>query len=214
MGPQNPGIIAIPDKQYQKKEKTSQYKGVAWNRDRKKWYVLMYLKGEKLKYGGTFCDELDAAKRVNQICEELGIPQQNPTISAIPNEQYQKKEKTSQHKGVSWSREKRKWRVQLSSKGEKLKCGYFIDEMDAANKVNQLCEELGMSLENPEISVISNQQYQHGEHQIIQNPVIRSEILKTDNDDAEKKEEKREKEFNDDQKLPDETHYFYDHMLK
>jgi hypothetical protein len=36
-----------------------------------------------------FKDELDAAKRVNQLCEELGIPLQNPTISAIPNQQYQ-----------------------------------------------------------------------------------------------------------------------------
>ena len=36
-----------------------------------------------------FKDELDAAKRVNQLCEEQGIPLQNPEISAIPNEQYQ-----------------------------------------------------------------------------------------------------------------------------
>merc|ERR1712034_192863 len=28
-------------------------------------------------------------KRVNQLCEELGIPPQNPEISAIPNQQYQ-----------------------------------------------------------------------------------------------------------------------------
>ena len=36
-----------------------------------------------------FKDELDAAKRANQLCEELKIPLQNPEISAIPNQQYQ-----------------------------------------------------------------------------------------------------------------------------
>ena len=37
--------------------------------------------------GGTFNDELDAAKRVNQLCEEMGIPYKNPGISATPNQQ-------------------------------------------------------------------------------------------------------------------------------
>ena len=49
----------------------------------------MFLKGQKrAKHGGRFDDELEAAKRVNEICEDLGILQQNPTISTIPNQQY------------------------------------------------------------------------------------------------------------------------------
>jgi 6-pyruvoyl-tetrahydropterin synthase len=55
----------------------------------KKWYVRIYLKGQNKKYGGYFKDELDAAKRVNQLCEELEIPLLNPKISAMPNQQYQ-----------------------------------------------------------------------------------------------------------------------------
>ena len=39
-------------------------------------------------FGGYFKDELDAAKRVNQLCEKLGNPAQNPEISAMPNQQY------------------------------------------------------------------------------------------------------------------------------
>jgi hypothetical protein len=35
-----------------------------------------------------FNDELDAAKRVNQLCEDLGIPHQNPTVSAMPNQKH------------------------------------------------------------------------------------------------------------------------------
>ena len=78
----------------EKKEKISQFKGVCWHKQIEKWYVLMYLKKQKQKkYGGIFENELDAAKRVNQLCEELKISPQNPTISAIPNQQHQVTEK-------------------------------------------------------------------------------------------------------------------------
>merc|ERR1712034_284794 len=43
-----------------------------------------WLKEGKCKFGGNFKDELNAAKRVNQVCKELGIPLQNPDISAAP----------------------------------------------------------------------------------------------------------------------------------
>ena len=73
----------------EKKENISQYKGVYWHKQSEKWYVLIYPKGQKRKYGGIFKNELDAAIRMNQLCEELGIPPQNPGISAIPTQQYQ-----------------------------------------------------------------------------------------------------------------------------
>ena len=79
----------------EKKEKASQYDGVTWHKRRKKWYAQLHVKGYKLKYGGTFNDELDAANRVNQLCEDLGILPQNPTISVIPNEQYKVTKKCS-----------------------------------------------------------------------------------------------------------------------
>ena len=73
----------------EKNEKTSQYKGVCWNKQTGKWFAALGLKGDKPKFGGLFKDELDAAKKVNQLCEEFGFAQQNPTVSAIPDEQYQ-----------------------------------------------------------------------------------------------------------------------------
>merc|ERR1712034_116299 len=161
---QNPEISAMPNEQYQKKEKASQYKGVYWRKQKKRWYVAIYLKEQKRKYGGSFKDELDAAKRVNQLCEETGIPVQNPTISAIPNQQCQKKEKTSQYKGVYWNNQRKKWRVQLYLKGRKSKFGgNFKDEVDAGKRVNQLCEKSGIPSHNPEISAIPNQQYSERE---------------------------------------------------
>jgi hypothetical protein len=75
------------------KEKTSQYKGVCWHKQSHKWYARLHLKGQPEKYGGIFDDEMDAAKRVNQFCEEFGIPVKNPGISGIPNQSYQVTEK-------------------------------------------------------------------------------------------------------------------------
>ena len=53
---------------------------MTWQKERGKWFVQVSLKGEKPKYGGCFEDELDAAKRVNQLCQKLGIPIQNHEI--------------------------------------------------------------------------------------------------------------------------------------
>jgi len=147
----------MPDQQ--KKEKTSQYKGVYWNRKSRKWRAQLRLKGEITKSGGYFNDELDAGKRVNQLCEEMKIPLQNPAISDIPNQQYRKKEKISKYKGVYWHKSHKKWYVRVFLKGQKLKYGgSFKNELDAAKKVNQLCEDFGISQHNPDISTIPNVQ--------------------------------------------------------
>jgi hypothetical protein len=47
----------------------------------------MLLKNGSTKYGGIFNDEMDAAKKVNQLCEEFGIIVKNPGISGVPNSQ-------------------------------------------------------------------------------------------------------------------------------
>ena len=44
--------------------------------------------------------------------------------------------------------------------------------------------------------------------------LFNSEILETDNDNAKKKKRKRQKQINDDDQLPAEKYYFYDHLLK
>ena len=72
---------------YEHKQKTSKYRGVHWHKNCRRWEVK--LQGQKPKYGGTFNDEMDAAKRVNELCEELGIPPKNPGISGKPNHPYQ-----------------------------------------------------------------------------------------------------------------------------
>merc|ERR1712034_292486 len=105
-----------------------------------------------------FTDELDAAKRVNQLCEEFEIPPKFPEISAIPDQQYQKRELTSQYKGVTWNRKRTKWCVLLCLGGKRKYGGLYKDELDAAKRVNQLCEELRIPFQNPEVS--ATPQYQ------------------------------------------------------
>jgi len=160
--PENCEICEI-SRQHNKK-KTSQYKGVFWDKNKKKWYVLIRLKEWNKKYGGTFKHEIDAGKRVNQLCKEFGISPQNPAIDAMPNQKHTTKQMTSQYKGVCWNKEKRKWYVHISLKGDKQRYGgVFEDELDAAKRVNHLCEEFEIPLKNPEIieNRISNQQYQN-----------------------------------------------------
>ena len=62
---------------------------MTWHKKMNKWYAQVFLKRGQQKCGGYFKDELDAAKGVNQLCEELEIPLQNPEISMMPNQQYQ-----------------------------------------------------------------------------------------------------------------------------
>merc|ERR1712096_171791 len=75
ISPQNSAICELPKQQ--QSEKKSQYKGVYWHKEKSKWSVQLWLKEKKQKYGGYFENELDAAKRVNQLCEKLEIPLQN-----------------------------------------------------------------------------------------------------------------------------------------
>jgi len=219
----NPGMSTIPTQQYRykAKAKTSQYKGVYFHKSSCKWRAQLYIPETMKKYaGGCFNNELDAAKRVNQLCEEMKIPLQNPGISAIPTQQYQKKGKTSQYKGVYFHTQRKKWFVQMCSKIGRKFGGIFDDELDAAIRVNQLCEELKIPPRNPGITEITNQQSQHEDNQIHDsegtNPVISSEINNAENDDdgSNKNKRKREKDLIINAYFPVKEYYFYDKYLK
>jgi len=211
----NPGIGTMPLRPCQAKEKTSKYKGVSWSNKQKKWYVRLIANDRKQKYGGSFSDELDAAKKVNQLCAELEIPEKNPGIGTMLHQQWQAREKTSKYKGVSWNKTCGKWYVRLRAADGKLKYGGgFNNELDAAKRVNQLCEKLGIPEKNLGIEKIPHQKRQHSHNKNIgfeyANSVTGTEITKTDDCHAIK-EKKRKREKN---KFPFEQYYFHDNMLK
>jgi len=222
MCPQNPTTSAIPNQEYEKKGKTSLYKGVSWHQKDKKWRAQLCVKGQ-ISIGGNFRYELDAAKRVNQLCEELKIPAKNPGLSAMPYQYQQKSQKTSHYKGVYWNRERKKWFVQILLKeGVKKYGGYHGNELDAAKRVNQLCEKLEIPLRNPGIAGTSNEEssrYDDYNCQTNENTEISSTILQSDKDDDTTnkiKRKRKEEELNDDgnQVPASKNHYFYEHLLK
>jgi hypothetical protein len=128
----------------------------------------------------------------------MKIPLRNPGISAMPTQKYQKKEKTSQYKGVHRIKRDGQWRVRLMVNGQIQNGGCFTKELAAAKKVNELCEKLKIPLRNPGIEKGAN-------------PTLTSEISKSDDDDdhgASKKKRKRKKKF-----IASE-HYFYEQFLQ
>merc|ERR1711977_559444 len=111
------GIGAEPNEKKRKRGTPetikSQYKGVVWSKLNNKWHVLVCVGNYKTISGGYWTDELDAAKKVNQICEENGLQHKNEDIGAVPL--VKKKEKGSNQsafKCVHWFYNK--WRVEVN----------------------------------------------------------------------------------------------------
>jgi hypothetical protein len=61
---------------------------VCWIKKSKKW--RSQLKYENTKFSEYFDNELDAAKRVNQLCEKFGLPAKNIGISEAPTKKVTK----------------------------------------------------------------------------------------------------------------------------
>jgi len=150
----NPNVDASP--KLKTRNPTSEYKGVSWRTRDRKWTVNICI--HKIKYyAGDFDEEIEAARKVNQICDGVGIKRKNPQVNATPNV---KARKTSEYKGVCWSKRERKWAVHVSSHNHKYFGGYFDEEMEAATKVNQLCDEIGIKRKNHDFHSMSKQKRQ------------------------------------------------------
>merc|ERR1711964_347581 len=106
--------------------------------------------GGKAKYGGLFHDEIDSAKRVNQLCEEFEISPKNPEVTGVPTANI--KTKSSQFNGVYWKQCDKKWIAKIYVNGNAKYGGLFDDEIEAAKRVNQLCEEFEISPKNQEVT--------------------------------------------------------------
>ena len=48
----------------------------------KRW-VAYIIVDNKRYYGGCFQEELEAVKKVNQLCDELGVKQKNPDFDPM-----------------------------------------------------------------------------------------------------------------------------------
>ena len=62
---------------FKQRKSTSIYKGVSWVEQRQKWKASIHLPGNKFEYGGLFDDELKAAQKVNEMCDQFQIEKKN-----------------------------------------------------------------------------------------------------------------------------------------
>ena len=68
---------------FEVQNQTSNYTGVSWNADHKKWKAVLRHKQKKYQ-GGLFDDEKQAAMKINLLCDENRITRKNSTIGIEP----------------------------------------------------------------------------------------------------------------------------------
>jgi len=128
--------------------KSSSYKYVTWHKKAGKWQATLLTKRGKAQHCGFHSNEEDAARALNAKCVELRIPVIHPQLE----EPVVKKPK-SEFIGVSWEKNKRKWRGRVCYKGKNVFVGYFVDDRNAAVAVNGKCRELGIPIKNPDLEL-------------------------------------------------------------
>ena len=115
----------VPDPAGQGKSGTSQFKGVSWHKQSKKWAADC--KGTRLGYHTT---EGDAARAYSKFLED-GIDIVKHRAAS-----------TSQFTGVHWDKSMNKWKVTFKHKY----LGYHNKEEDAVRAYNVEAERLGIAL--------------------------------------------------------------------
>jgi len=76
----NPTINITTFEAYQAQNLTSQYIGVSWDKNNKKWRARLIHKGKKYS-AGLFDNEKHAAMKLNLLCDKFGIQRKNPMIN-------------------------------------------------------------------------------------------------------------------------------------
>jgi len=70
-------------------QSTTNYKGVSWDEKKNLWQAEFYVNGKKSKC--YFENELDAAKKINQLCKNMKISLKNPKPLEVLNPQKKRK---------------------------------------------------------------------------------------------------------------------------
>jgi len=119
-----------------KAEKKSSYVGVSWCSKQQKWHVARNYKRVS-HWGGQYDDEIEAAKASDDKVRELGAT--NVLKLNFPRaHEIVKDAKRSQYVGVTWCKNLGKWQVSRTINGKSKNGGYFIDEVEAAKRSDEL----------------------------------------------------------------------------
>ena len=109
----------------------SQYVGVCWSKQSKKWRAQIGING-KDRHLGTFTCELEASEAYQKALKDYeldGTMPEPPTSS-------------SQYKGVSWYKPSKKWTAQMQINGKKKHLGTFTCELEASEAYQKALREL------------------------------------------------------------------------
>ena len=109
--------------------RTSDFRGVCWDKTNKKWRALIVEKGKKV-YLGYHANEEDAAKAVTAYVENGTVPT------------YNRERGTSAFKGVYYDKAKKKFLSQLRVGGKRVYLGWHVKETDAAKAVTDYLDKL------------------------------------------------------------------------
>ena len=144
------GAMALRGKGH--KGSSSKYKGVYWDKRRSKW-VAGISNGGKLKYLGAFNNEGEAAEMYNAAAFELWGENCHLNVIGIDNTTEahvlervgfcrKKMVAASAFKGITFHRQSKKWRSQISFAGKQIYVGSYPTELEAAKAYDKKAIEL------------------------------------------------------------------------
>jgi hypothetical protein len=116
--------------QHQPRARKSQYRGVCWCKQSRKWQAQIQRDGKH--HLGYFEVEEDAARAFDAAALERDGHQALLSLPSEGQQQHQPRALTSQYRGVCWDKQRRKWIARITRDGKKHSLGYFEVEEDAA----------------------------------------------------------------------------------
>lgn len=134
-----------------RRNSTSKYKGVCWDKSSRKWYASIMHNGKQYHLG-RFDDEKQAALTYNQAAIKLfgdfayqNIIGEDNSVQRIPKKhciKRKKKNATSKYFGVSQNKKSNNWMAFIHINGEKKHLGMFKTEEEAAKVYDKKALEL------------------------------------------------------------------------